>query len=65
MPQYGVGHLERVAAIEALLPRYPGLTLTGNGFRGIGIPDCIHQAQQTADRMVHELAQLPAGRERA
>jgi len=57
MPQYHVGHLERVAAIEASARRYPGLYLTGNGYRGLGLPDCIHQAETTADRMVAEASQ--------
>ena len=42
-PQYDVGHLERVAAIDALCP--PGLALAGSAYRGVGIPDCIKQAR--------------------
>ncbi|MFZ1754265.1 MAG: protoporphyrinogen oxidase [Caldilineaceae bacterium] len=49
-PQYDVGHRERVAAMEAALPA--GLHLTGSPYRGIGIPDCIHQAQQTAEKIL-------------
>jgi oxygen-dependent protoporphyrinogen oxidase len=49
-PQYDAGHLERVSAIEADLP--PGLYVTGSAYRGIGIPDCVHQAQQTATRVI-------------
>jgi oxygen-dependent protoporphyrinogen oxidase len=49
-PQYDVGHLDRVAAIEAALPT--GLHVTGSPYRGIGIPDCIHQAQQTAEKIL-------------
>jgi len=52
MPQYHVGHLARVAAIEATVRRCPGLHLTGNGFRGLGLPDCIRQAEQTAADMI-------------
>jgi oxygen-dependent protoporphyrinogen oxidase len=48
-PQYDVGHLQRVAAIEADLPR--GLYVTGSPFRGVGIPDCVKQAQETAERI--------------
>jgi oxygen-dependent protoporphyrinogen oxidase len=44
-PQYDVGHLDRVAQIEASLP--PGLFVTGSGYRGVGIPDCVDQAQRT------------------
>lgn len=51
-PQYDVGHLERVAAIEAALPA--GIHVTGSPYRGIGIPDCVHQAEQTAARVVVE-----------
>jgi len=49
MPQYYVGHLERVARIEALAGKHEGLFLTGNAFRGIGMPDCIHQGEQVAE----------------
>lgn len=45
-PQYDVGHLDKVAAIEAALP--PGIWVTGSAYRGVGLPDCVHQAQQTA-----------------
>ena len=40
-PQHEVGHLARVAAIDARLARLPGLHLAGAAFRGVGIPDCI------------------------
>jgi oxygen-dependent protoporphyrinogen oxidase len=49
-PQYEVGHLERLAGIEAHLTRSPGLFVTGSGFRSIGIPDCIADGRQTAAR---------------
>lgn len=49
-PQYEVGHLERLAAIEAHLARFPGLFVTGSGFRSIGIPDCIADGRETAAR---------------
>lgn len=48
LPRYGVGHDQRIAGIEAGLRRNPGLFLTGNGFRGFGITDCIHAAKLTA-----------------
>ena len=53
-PQYDVGHLDRVKAIEAALPA--GLYLTGSPYRGIGIPDCVYQGQQTAGQIVADLA---------
>jgi oxygen-dependent protoporphyrinogen oxidase len=54
-PQYLVGHLERVDAMERLLASYPGLFLTGSAYRGIGIPDCIQQGTQTAERLLATL----------
>ncbi len=45
-PQYDVGHLARVEAIESALPA--GVYLTGSPYRGVGIPDCVHQSQETA-----------------
>ncbi len=45
-PQYDVGHLERVAAIEAALP--PDIRVVGSPYRGVGIPDCIHQGREAA-----------------
>ncbi|MGH9255703.1 MAG: protoporphyrinogen oxidase, partial [Vicinamibacterales bacterium] len=47
-PQYEVGHLERVAAIERRLASIPGVFVTGSGFRAIGIPDCIADGRQVA-----------------
>jgi oxygen-dependent protoporphyrinogen oxidase len=47
-PQYTVGHAARIAVIEERLARYPGMFVTGSGYRGTGIPDCIADAQATA-----------------
>jgi oxygen-dependent protoporphyrinogen oxidase len=49
-PQHEVGHLQRVSAIEQRLASIAGMFLTGSGFRGIGIPDCIADARETAAR---------------
>src|SRR2546427_3803720 len=51
MPQYLVRHLERLAAIDERLARWPGLFLTGAGYLGVGIPDCIRDALDTAERV--------------
>jgi protoporphyrinogen/coproporphyrinogen III oxidase len=48
MPQYDVGHLERVRALEAAVARHPGLALAGNAYRGVGVPDCIHGGERAA-----------------
>ncbi|HEV2982901.1 MAG TPA: protoporphyrinogen oxidase, partial [Vicinamibacterales bacterium] len=45
--QHEVGHLARIAAIERSLARHPGLYLTGSGFRGVGIPDCVSDGRNT------------------
>jgi oxygen-dependent protoporphyrinogen oxidase len=49
-PQYDVGHLQRVAAIDDHLASIPGVFVTGSGFRAIGIPDCVADARATAAR---------------
>jgi oxygen-dependent protoporphyrinogen oxidase len=55
-PQYLVGHLERVDAMEQMLAPFPGLFLTGSAYRGVGIPDCVQQGSRVAERL---LAVLP------
>lgn len=54
IPQYRVGHLKRVENIFNALKSFPGLYLTGNAYKGTGIPDCIHHAFQTADKILSE-----------
>ncbi|KAB2904610.1 MAG: protoporphyrinogen oxidase [Anaerolineae bacterium] len=49
-PQYDVGHLERVGRMESLCP--PRLYLTGSAYRGVGLPDCIHQGQKTVEKIL-------------
>ena len=49
MPQYEVGHLDRVIEIENMLSELPGLTLAGNAYRGAGIPDCIRSGESAAE----------------
>jgi oxygen-dependent protoporphyrinogen oxidase len=51
MPQYHLGHLERVARIERLVTQLPGLALAGNAYRGVGIPQCIRSGEQAAERI--------------
>ncbi|WP_164215049.1 protoporphyrinogen oxidase [Virgibacillus sp. YIM 98842] len=48
MPQYTVGHNERISAIREEAARsIPGVFLTGSSYEGVGIPDCIGQGEQT------------------
>jgi protoporphyrinogen/coproporphyrinogen III oxidase len=49
MPQYLLGHPQRVARIEATLRGHAGLYLAGNGFHGVGLPDCIASGERAAD----------------
>jgi oxygen-dependent protoporphyrinogen oxidase len=57
MPQYHVGHLDRVARIETAASTLPGLQLAGSAYRGVGIPHCIHSGQQAAER-IHSALRL-------
>ncbi len=51
MPQYEVGHLDRVTAIENEVKKLPGLALAGNSYRGAGIPDCIRSGEAAAESL--------------
>ena len=51
MAQYSVGHLERLERIEALRKQLPGLALAGNGYRGIGVPDCVRSGREAAKQV--------------
>jgi oxygen-dependent protoporphyrinogen oxidase len=52
MAQYGVGHLERLDRIERLRQQLPGLALAGNGYRGIGVPDCVRSGTDAAKQVL-------------
>jgi protoporphyrinogen/coproporphyrinogen III oxidase len=49
MPQYLLGHPERVARIEVAAGKHAGLYLAGNAFHGVGLPDCIASGERAAD----------------
>jgi protoporphyrinogen/coproporphyrinogen III oxidase len=51
MPQYDVGHLDRVAAIESRLEAFPSLALAGAAYRGVGIADCVRSGEAAAERL--------------
>jgi oxygen-dependent protoporphyrinogen oxidase len=53
IPQYNVGHLARVRRIEEAVSRLPGLMVTGNAYRGVGLNDCVRNSTALA------LSQLP------
>lgn len=51
IPQYNVGHLARLAAIDEGVARLPGLHLLGNAYKGVGITDCIRNANALVDTL--------------
>lgn len=52
MPQYAIGHLDRVAAIERRAAALPGFALAGAAYHGVGIPDCVRGGEAAADALV-------------
>lgn len=56
MPQYTLGHPERLERIDAALADHPGLALAGAAYRGVGIPDCIHSGEVAARSIARTLA---------
>jgi protoporphyrinogen/coproporphyrinogen III oxidase len=56
MPQYVLGHPERLERIDAAVARHPGLALAGAAYRGVGIPDCIHSGEEAARSIARSLA---------
>jgi oxygen-dependent protoporphyrinogen oxidase len=56
MPQYVLGHLERVERIERAVSAHPGLAVAGAAYRGVGVPDCIRSGELAAESLAHALA---------
>ncbi len=52
MPKYTVGHLDRITLLDRMLSTHPGLHLIGCSYKGIGIGDCVHEAQIAAERIL-------------
>jgi oxygen-dependent protoporphyrinogen oxidase len=61
IPQYDVGHLERVARVEAALGRHPGLLIAGNALYGVSMPDVAERARLVAERVVRFLQAMANG----
>jgi oxygen-dependent protoporphyrinogen oxidase len=55
MPQYTIGHDERVSKIEDGISKYPDIFVTGSAYRGGGISECIKNAQLTAESVLNHL----------
>lgn len=60
-PQYEVGHLARLARMEARLKAQSGLLLAGSSFRGIGIPECVRSGTEAARRVLEAGTRVPSG----
>ena len=54
LPQYAVGHLTRMSELSTRIAAHPGLTLLGNAYRGVGLPDLIRDARSAARRIAGE-----------
>jgi oxygen-dependent protoporphyrinogen oxidase len=59
MPQYVLGHPERLERMDAAVARHPGLALAGAAYRGVGIPDCITSGEEAARSVAESLAGVP------
>lgn len=56
IPQYHVGHLDRLGRIDALAGRHPGLHLAGNAYRGVALNDCAENAELLAERIAADVS---------
>jgi oxygen-dependent protoporphyrinogen oxidase len=54
MPQYTLGHLDRVALIENRSAQIPGLALAGGSYRGVGVPNCIESGERAVSKILGE-----------
>ena len=54
-PQYDLGHLDRVGEMRARAAARSGLFLAGSSFDGVGVPDCVRQAEEAADGVLAHL----------
>jgi oxygen-dependent protoporphyrinogen oxidase len=59
LPQYTVGHLDRVAAIRATVAAQPGLAVCGAAYDGVGVPACVATARAAAGQVLAFLAGRP------
>jgi protoporphyrinogen/coproporphyrinogen III oxidase len=62
LPQYNVGHLDRVARIRDAVADQPGLAVAGAAYDGVGIPACVATARSAADQVSRYLATLVRNR---
>jgi oxygen-dependent protoporphyrinogen oxidase len=53
LPQYAVGHVDRVRLVRAAVAAVPGLAVCGAAYDGVGVPACIASARQAVDQVAH------------
>ncbi|MGZ4522756.1 MAG: protoporphyrinogen oxidase, partial [Mycobacteriaceae bacterium] len=56
LPQYGPGHLDRVATLEAGVAEHPGLAVAGSMLHGVGVPACIATGWAAAESVVQHIS---------
>ncbi|MGE3778379.1 MAG: protoporphyrinogen oxidase, partial [Pirellulaceae bacterium] len=64
MPQYHVGHRQRVERIDARLKRFPTLALAGSGLYGVGVPRCVESAESAAEQILLQMSLLNQSNQR-
>ena len=55
MPQYTLGHLDRVAIIQGEMETIPGLALAGGSYTGVGLPNCIESGEAAVTKVLADL----------
>ena len=54
MPQYTLGHLDRVDELDARTAEISGFALAGGGYRGVGVPNCVDSGENAAKKVLSE-----------
>jgi len=54
MPQYTLGHLDRIGLIESRSAKIPGFAIAGGSYRGVGVPNCIESGEQATSKILGE-----------
>jgi oxygen-dependent protoporphyrinogen oxidase len=65
MPQYNLGHLERLADVRTRIANLPGLALAGSAYGGVGIPDCVRTARAAAEELTDFLSRTRPAEQQA
>jgi oxygen-dependent protoporphyrinogen oxidase len=55
MPQYTMGHLDRVDELEQRCADLPGFALAGGGYRGVGVPNCLESGEKAVSKVLSDL----------